>query len=39
MLPAGFKPPVSAGEQLQTYILDHATIGTEMCWYAHYKLL
>jgi len=39
MLPAGFEPAVSAGKQLQTYILDRATTGTEMCWHIHYKLL
>jgi hypothetical protein len=31
MLPTGFEPAVSAGGQLQTYTLDQATTGTEMC--------
>jgi len=28
MPPAGFEPTISAGEQLQTYALDHAVAGT-----------
>jgi len=33
MLPAGFEPTISAGEQLQNYALDRAATGTGTKYY------